>query len=432
MNIHLNAGNKTLKRQTTLPAGTIVQIPDEYLKDLREGEDPQKALIRWLRQDVSLYQFTTSTGEQKQEYFTRVKIISVPSNLKKQFEGHEFHMALGYLAERENGLSFVTREDVDSYVYTNEEPIRQQASPTTEADCTGCQVQDPTPKIAPSIAQLYGLTKDYLQQVETLSNGYRSTKNTAQVIANFEATCKGVNFQDYKLFLKAEAEKSNVPLEVMLGIMTQESSGRCLAVDKGHANFGAFQINIGSKKASLELCTEAQRSRLAIATLDEMKSNSGLQCLENPVVNAREGIRIYLEKFKSSNKTQPPSLKQWSQYTAQERDDIRRAIAGYNGGQTHVNRAISDFQKFRDAHAPDLDVNSFELQRIFFFRELLKEHKYVASYENARTNLRSTENLAYTESITGRDNADSQGQSSFIASWEALLYRNPVPVAQKQ
>lgn len=420
LNVHNPDFNRVLKRQTTLPAGTIVEIPNEFLENQPQGTSPEQALVNWLRKDTNLYQFTNSIGQQKYDYFSKVKIVSIPDPLLKEFEGQSFHMALRYLAERENGISFTTRSGAETFTVAEPEAIRPiaHAEEKSEADCGSCQIVDPTPHSP--LAKLQGLTRNLLQSTEDMSERYLNTKNVPQVIANFERTCKGLNFQDYKEFLKAESERGNIPLEVMLGIMTQESAGSCLPRDSA-GNYGLFQIN-KSTSTSEPLCTVSQKQKIATASLHTLKTDKSLDCLENPVVNAREGIRIYKEKFRSSNKKSIPPLKKWSEYSIQERDDIRRAVAGYNGGQTHVNRAIADIKTFQEKYAKDLDTNSFELQRIFFFRQILKQQGYVSSQEGARGNVRTVENLAYTESITGRDSNNEKADNNFISFWENALY----------
>lgn len=428
MNFHFSNGG-TLKKQDTLPAGTVVEIPDEYLKQNNMENASEASLVNWLRRGTDLFEFTNSRGEKKNDFFTPVRIVSTPDKTIELSKDKNYYVALKYLAEREDGISFVTTDTISAYTMETKHPVAPKAeipkpnTSKTEAECDSCYIKDPTPTTGSALAKLKILTNDLLEKVDSTSDYYISTKNNIGAIkANFESSCKGVSFEDYKDFLEVESKKAHIPTEIMLGIMTQESSGLCLPVDS-NGNYGLFQINKPSGSTKKSICTEEQRSIIATASLSKMKTDASIQCLENPVLNAKEGIRILIEKYRSSNKKSPPNSDvAWSKRSISDRDDWRRATAGYNGGQGHVNRATTDMKAFRDKYASDLDVNSFELQQIFFFREVLKHNGYVPNHASARSDRITMKNLAYTRAITGNDSGNQKDTHSFISLWEQDLY----------
>ena len=259
-----------------------------------------------------------------------------------------------------------------------------------------------------------------LQQVDQKRNrnirskGIHDTKichphtSLRKVIRNFNASCRPETFNKYFEKIYCQSCRKKVPPEVMLALMTVESSGKCSSVGtygRNEKSMGLFQINSRSHR-----CTRAHR----------IKTRENAICLANPDNNLRKSLSI-LSHF--HDEVSPPGLVDeaeslscsvdWVHLNARQRDSWRRAVSAYNGGDIWIDRAIQVVENVRSDVSParmhtrrnreavddvaKLSEANWEQLRVYYFVEKLLMGR------NGRNPKNTIINLAYTEAILGRE-----------------------------
>ncbi|MDE0150933.1 MAG: transglycosylase SLT domain-containing protein [Bdellovibrionales bacterium] len=232
-------------------------------------------------------------------------------------------------------------------------------------------------------------------------------KNIIEPIKNnFENTCGNISFENYMSdVLICESCKHNIPPALMLSMMSLESSGTCFTPGDDGDSHGLFQINIKYHKDP-PVCSSQQKAKLQTASLTELKT--GLQCLGNPVANIRKSIEILKSSYRSVNGSQSNVDCQSPNMNTQQTDKWRKALAGYNGGPTHIDR-LKNMQK--PQAIPQSQWNKMdEWQKIrvqYFF------------YKGVKPNVRMR-NLAHTETALG-SSGDSRDQLNLFNSWNKAI-----------
>lgn len=279
-----------------------------------------------------------------------------------------------------------------------------------------CQAQR---EIIPSekLSQLKNDLNQVLAQVEGTKQYRASTKirtTPAQVEAQLSGTCGRSGLVQT---IAEECQKAGIPPELLLAMLQQESAGNCTAVGPDRPpSIGLFQIAENGISAGISFCQPNDASAV-----------NNPNCIQNPLTNLREAIRILRSKFKSVNDRfpQPPPTPVASQSPA-ERDLWRKAIMAYNGGQAYVFQAYNDIKSFNAKFHTNYNPDNWEVRRLFLFRMALAENGrnyHDNNYRWKRSQANAVSNLAYTELALGRDPSAENANPgvSYAAEWAAHL-----------
>lgn len=249
-----------------------------------------------------------------------------------------------------NAVSGTTKENKPGCVVINEEK--------TEADfCFECQRDsEKAPVLFSLIDDREGFLdslKKYLRKVsskaqsriankisgasDTITKICSPEKSLEDIIGHFEETCPPPYKKNFKKFFEkayCESCKKGIPPEIMMAMMSIESSGKCSAVSNTthERSAGLFQIN-----------AKVHKCRDQTGTVYEEGASDNLQCLKDPINNLNTSIDIFLDRYSRVNPTalEESQCKSWLDITdIKERDAWRRAVSAYNSGPGWVTRAI--------------------------------------------------------------------------------------------
>jgi hypothetical protein len=420
-----------LKSLAVLPKGTVVEIPDEFIIKTNDKINVNASLNNWLQKDSSIKQNRfDKRGRPAYDNFFKVKIVSIPGD--KTMNGQYGFIALKSIAER-GGIKLETIEKtdlIDSSEFAQAKPthlapsVFANASSKTDTEaktCLGdCQSQN---NFTQKIRQTLG---SQLLKLKNTSNTLQRSKHSGDgfdaIAKNFERTCFGLKFDDFVNYIQKSTPEKNIPSEVMLGIMTQESAGICHALGDKRASsksVGLFQLNTGTV-THIDPCTRSQLQALNGKSIEQMASERSLRCLQNPAVNLQAGMDVFLNKYREVNKTLPASST-WETMSLTEKDNFRKALSAYNGGALWVNIAQSDIRYAKDKFDIDLK-NDWETMRLFMFRHRLRENGYVGKNKTRATKWELS-NVAYVDAILGRGTG-KESQKGFTDQWQIALNRN--------
>jgi len=444
-------GKKVLKTLFTLPKYSVVEIPDQYLVDSSgnsvnssEGADINHSINNWIRKGQITQKRFDDHGALKTDYFLPVSVHQVQGS--NDYKDQTGFVALKSLAAT-GALRFITIDKVTvSSLQKSEVPktspapnqgLKRSTESTEASVCLGhCSEQSAIGDIIHQLNQINTVTATHLKtktrytkKTNPLNDVQKATNNVLSrdsnpefqnVKNNFNKTCFGLKFDDFKNYLTQKATENGIPAEILLGIMTAESGGRCHAVGDTNLlnkSIGLFQINSASSKN--RLCSESDYSNLQNKTLTQMESIS--TCLQNPVVNLKNAIRIIKSAYQETNHVAPPQqTTSWSELSPEIRDNFRRALSAYNGSGKWVNFAAQDVKEVASKYGISLK-NDWETQRLFYFRSILEKNGFIAKHPNGhRMYDFSISNLGYVEGILGRENG-SQKQVGLADRWEGLL-----------
>lgn len=379
-----SAGGLTILEN--LPKGTVVRIPDHFFgKDLKGKMKDEIALINWLKKAGVLKKFVTKSGVVKRDYFFPIEVVSSPD--KSISSGKSGEIAIRHLAMK-NGLQLVTVTDTPLVKASN-----VKNPPKKTDNCSQCKTQTQGQQL---YSDIKGQLQSIFQKIKEGAQDKVNSKNYSDIfIKNFNKTC-GMDFHLFLGELKKEAHAQGIPPEILLGIMSQESEGKCDAEHKdanGTYSVGIFQINTGSTK-------------LKYADL------------KDPRTNMNESIRILVNKYKRVNgaKPTPKETLLVSDMNKHELTKWKKALSAYNGGEAHLKQSEQDLGAINEKYGLSLDSEDWETRRAFYFRKYIEENTD-AKFNNKQSYKRSTNNsianLIYVESILGMDEISG----SLAASW---------------
>ena len=233
---------------------------------------------------------------------------------------------------------------------------------------------------------------------------------------NFEETCGNISFEDYiGEVLICESCQNKIPPALMLSMLSLESDGRCPVKGDSDSSLGLFQINTKDHKHPLP-CNEEEKQSIQSAELAELKKN--LQCLENPVVNTKKSIEVLKGKYQAVNNSQSSFNCESPSMNAQQTDRWRKALAGYNGGQSHIKR----MQKLPRPNA----IPEETWKNMDEWGKIRVQYFFYQSYTDRNGNIRTVSpkvrmgNLAYVETAL-RSTGTAQSQLNLFKSWEKVL-----------
>lgn len=226
-----------------------------------------------------------------------------------------------------------------------------------------------------------------------------------KVPTRFKATC-GINFAGFEKYMDKQLSSDPGLSKLLKMVMVKESAGRCQAENpEGWRpnSIGLFQINLGS--TDYLKCSGEQSKKLKSMTLSQMASSGSVQCLENPVLNLKEAIRIYKEKERmlfGKRRGQPAHFDK-TKMTDDER--LRMILSAYNGGQKWVIRAKMALQEYNKKMGTDADHNKWEDLRLFYLRRALTNSEQIEMMGHTRVDRAlkfAIPNLVYTETLVPR------------------------------
>lgn len=422
------------ERVGLLKRGTIVEIPDHYAVSKNGKKDLELTLNNWLRQaghklpqtedGPGLFKFD---GE-KQDYFFPVTIaekgLAPGSTLPKELRGTPLYIALGHIARKGNALVLTDdaaiepltprqRQEQSPQALADRERERQEmeaSSPCAQGLCSRpSDTSDGVKNLIRAISPALAASEQRRDQVFR-----RTNHDLKRINQNFQSSC-GFPITDFTNLVRKRAEQVGVPSDILLSLMTQESSGRCFVLNSEAdrtQSVGLFQIK--STNASYPRCTSEQRETLK-SLGSSSRLASGPRCLENPLFNLEEAIRILKEKRNSILRGGFDPQKM------QDRDIWRLAVSSYNGGQKWVLEARDDLMRFNRIHGTQLDPHNWEDLRLFFFRSWLdpkRRESMIGKSNSGRSQTNSVANLSYTENVVGRELTESH-RPSLASMWAA-------------
>lgn len=416
-----------LKSLAVMPKGTVLEVPDEFIIQTNNKIDINKTLNNWMKEANIRQTRFDNKGRPGYEHFFPVKIVKMPNN--SSMNGQEGFVALQHIAER-SGLRLETTQDtalVDAKEFqksrnTSKSVYANTASQATEAKiCAGDCDKDN------SLEKRVRLDlKNEMNKVKSMTNAIQKGKasggNFEAISRNFERTCFGLKFDEFANYVRKTAPQKNIPAEVMLGILTQESAGICHAVGDKKAkskSVGLFQLNTRTV-SQIDLCSQKQLRALEGKSIDQMASDASLRCLQNPAINLEGGIKVLTDKYRIVNGSSPTGGS-WASLSLGDKDNFRKALAAYNGGEGWVHIAKSDINYAKNKFDIDL-TNDWETVRLFMFRHKLRANGYVGK-NKTRAQKWEISNVAYVDAILGRGNGDD-GQKGFTDHWQVALQRN--------
>ena len=224
---------------------------------------------------------------------------------------------------------------------------------------------------------------------------------------NFNNNCQPFHFQEYVTELACQSCQAQIPPALMLSVMTIESTGRCAITGDDGSSHGLFQINNNS--SPFPSCNAQQTSTIKKGPLDQLRREPA--CLQNPMINLQESLRILSEKYRSTNNNQSQNF-QCRSSDPINTDAWRKAIAGYNGGQRrilNIQEVIAQKGKPNALSQTAWDqMSEWEKIRTYYFSCARRDVSHCPS-EDFKP---SISNLAHTEVLLG---ASDQSPSLFTA-----------------
>ena len=255
------------------------------------------------------------------------------------------------------------------------------------------------------------------------------------IIDNFERTCPKPynNFKAFAEKTQCEFCKKGVPPEIMMSIVSIESTGKCPAHNKsGEDSVGLCQVN-----------SEEHKCKDLKGRIYSKGTSANQQCLKNPINSCSKGADILTTFYKGVNDKGPnPSAcnKSWLDMNVTKKDAWRRSVSSYNSGSSWVTRAIKSVRNSRTLTDTKYlikknhtkyrtDKMSWEKLRVAYFVEKLAQgvqstaacgDRNVTGKGTGRRISCTIFNLAHTEAVLGRNNSTP----SMVDIW-ALYFRDP-------
>ena len=313
-------------------------------------------------------------------------------------------------------------------------PAPRRALEATHACPNGtCQQQSeaiPRSTVEP-FRGLVALLQPSLQQAEARHHRTesRTLHDLRDIAQRFQQSC-GFSLQSFLPIVRQRAEQNGIPADVLLGLMTQESSGRCNILNSESNNtqsVGLFQVN--SAGSRIPRCTTAQKEQLRGMRVSELAR--GPRCLENAVVNLDEAMRILLQKRNTLTAHRASAMdgrtSGFEPSQMSNHDLWRLTVSAYNGGEGWVLQAKVDLERFNRQHRTQLNPHNWEDLRVFYLRRQLdsrQQNHHFGQVATARSMENSINNLAYAENIVPRDAQVSGRQRRGMAyAWRDLVER---------
>lgn len=423
-----------MERVGLLTKGSVVEIPDDFTV-LKNGKpDLELTLNKWLREAGKATTTTPQPGRfkfdgEKFDFFYPVRVISpaAGSTVSSKAENATPFIALSKLVRSHSAL--IVAEDAplvrgprgDTPQAANkpaEDPrLRdlEAGTPCANGACSNpSDKSDPVRNLVLHLGTALSKAKEKSDKIFSRTNG-----DLDALSRNVQSSC-GFSVSELTSMVKTRAKTAGIPAEILLALMTQESSGKCFVLNSetdDTQSVGLFQIN--TKGSRFPRCTEAQKNQLrGVGAANKLEQ--GPRCLENPIVNLEEAIRIV--KLNKSYLTRNPP-KGFDSKALNETDLWRLVASSYNGGARWALTAKEDLEKFNKVNGTNLNPHSWEDLRLFYLRSWLGRNDDKQFFETTtarRSRKNSISNLAYAENLFGRP-AVSRQQKTLAQLWTDKL-----------
>lgn len=421
-----NSNDPLMKSYGVLPKGTVLEIPDEFVILTNGKMDVNATINNWIQKQtlgVSRFQNGNSIDN---DYFFPIKVVSVPPGADRTLVGHNGSVALRALARR-GKVGLVTTDNTPLVRTPSTRTLTPSVYANTDSNldtvagvCIGnCATESDFMKKLRDI--LKDKTAEVARRTNQLDKNKRIGGNFDAIAENFRKSCYDADFNKFKEYVKQEAPKQNIPPEVMMSIMTQESAGLCEAMgdkNRPHKSVGPFQLSVGTVR-HIDVCTAKQKQALHGKDFEQMATDKSLECLQNPAISLKYGMKVFLDKYKLVNNGQKPSATAWSTAGSDEKDNFRKALAAYNGGEGWVKLALADIAYARK-HFDITLKDDWETMRLFMFRHKLESNGRVENTGRGRKLEYEFSNVAYVDAVLGRGNGQ-YSQVGFSDHWQVAL-----------
>jgi hypothetical protein len=241
---------------------------------------------------------------------------------------------------------------------------------------------------------------------------------------NFKQSC-GFDLKTFLPMVREKAIAAGYRSDFFVATIVQESMGKCFD-DRHEKNrsqsVGLFQVSNrdAMKNSRLPRCSAEQKADIKQTALADMEKE-GPHCLENPVLNLNEAIRVMDEKFANLTAKVSGGFDRSKMRDAKglyTKDAMRLAASAYNGGETYVKQAKRDLDAFNSENHTKLSAYKWEDIRLFYFRRFLSREDKKEMFDDThhvsyRSKNNILENVAYAENLIPRDSVDTglAGQS---------------------
>ena len=234
-------------------------------------------------------------------------------------------------------------------------------------------------------------------------------KSLEKIKKNVNDTCNySGGFEKFFKDTLCKSEKQGVPVELMMAMMSIESVGDCTV---GKNDVGLWQIN------KQHQCKPGFKA----GTVENKN------CLRKTHNNLNKSFEILKDFYKAGNgKALKPPAKNWLDMSSEERNEFRRAVAGYNGGYG----LLQHLKAAKDSNRKDLfsykhDKSTWEEIRAFYFSHYLRPSSYSPK---KRSLTLDSSNIAHVEAVLGREVKNSvPGIIEIWAQYKInFLKKNPV------
>ena len=242
--------------------------------------------------------------------------------------------------------------------------------------------------------------------------------NLAYGESHLQRICGGIPLDEFNAYVDQESDKAVIPRGLLRRLMIVESGGNCFAegdVDGKNSSLGLFQV--GTAGSKIPRCSTSQIAFIKAQTsLEPLRSQP--RCLQNPVVNLSESIRVLNTKYNTLQNRMKFRTGVFNihavdvtgftprQLDRTRLDTWRIVMSAYNGGERWTMLAKHDLDEFNRVQGTHLDAGNWEDLRLFYFRRWLDRDTQKASFGKSRDGGRkqfyTLVNVAYAESILPR------------------------------
>ena len=331
-------------------------------------------------------------------------------------------------------------------------PFEQEEKDNFETEakaiCVDCMINSETQN--KNKEALEGFVGKYLHRVEVAP--YREPEKICsgfpirKIRQNFEKTCQPILFNDFYTEVKKQSCEAGIPPEIMLSLMSAESSGRCSAIENNRntqsvESVGLLQINKDFQNIPTECAPplfydDSQIEQIAqdndnnlntpfsllhppknSLNLQSLKEDNDKQCLMNPLVSLRLSINTLREKYKKVNGEESRGNPNCED--VEINDEWRKAVAAYNGGEKRVLKSIELLNEHEDRFKQEIpnwnNLSEWEKLRVFFFSCLRGDAISECDHRSGDAIFKnSIEVLAHAEIILGKTN----NHQSHFTEWK--------------
>lgn len=392
-----------------LLAGSVVQIPDEFtVYDNKNKPNIELTLNNWLRGGKNLSNTSTPKTYEMEghrfDFFFPVQVVKAVKGSRTP-KNKSFYIALKSLAKKRGYFEVI--EDSPTYSPPalptsdpNDALARTEAQGPTVA-CDNCSAPsnpfesflEPLQTIINFLPQTLGnLSKDLDQKTTNLSENLEVAEQYFNSNCNSKmSTEQKKSYGQFLNIIKQETGDDELLFNLLKNKMAIEGQNKCFSrrhEQNGTYSVGLFQINTGV--SSYKVCSSNEIEKIKSTSFENLAS--GPLCLDNPILNLKESVRMIKENERLLFGQTKFDTTQMS-----ESDRLKIIVAAYNGGHRYVLDArqnLLDFVAHNKAQGIDLNLNPnhWDDLKIFFFRGALNYNEQIQTFGEYKSRKRATHN----------------------------------------